>query len=304
LDTKARSENNITILLWILIAIVATVNFLTGLIEGGVLNKLAPFINVLCTTLFTFIHGIRKYGTERMIAFFLFTFAISWSYETCSILTGFPFGNYYYSDALGPKLWLVPLLIMPAYFSVCYLSWIIAHVLLDKFQSSLNRIMVFAVPLIASFVMVMWDVSMDPVRATISKTWVWEDGGVYFGVPFKNFMGWFLCVYTILQTLAFYLQSQLKNNAASDIPVLNKTHWLQPVLMYGIIPIQIGTLAIFGKNFEVKSLDNHTWWSGDIYSSIALVSLFTMLPVTVIAVLKLFTSKEMNSMVSSDNDHL
>ena len=294
MDTKARNENNITILLWILIAIVATVNFLTGLIEGGALNKSAPFINVLCMTLFTFIHGIRKYGTKRMIVFFLFAFAISWSYETCSIRTGFPFGNYYYSDALGPKLWLVPLLIMPAYFSVCYLSWIIAHVLLDKFQASLNKRMVFAVPLIASFIMVMWDVSMDPLRATISKTWVWEDGGVYFGVPFKNFTGWFLCVYTILQTLAFYLQSQLKNNPAADIPVLNKTHWLQPVLMYGIIPIQICTLAIFGKNFEVRSLDNHAWWSGDIYGSMALVSMFTILPVTAIAVLKLFTSKELN----------
>ena len=294
MDTKARSENNITILLWILIAILAIVNFLTGWRDEGLLKKTAPFITVLCLTLFTFIHGIRKYGTKRMIAFFLFTFAISWSYETCSILTGFPFGNYYYSDELGAKLWLVPLLIMPAYFTVCYLSWMIAHVLLDKFQASLNKWMVFAVPLIASFIMVMWDVSMDPLRATISKTWVWKDGGVYFGVPFKNFMGWFLCVYTILQTLAFYLQSQLKNNPASDIPVLNKTHWLQPVLMYGIIPIHFVSLALFGKNFEVKSLDNHTWWSGDIYGSMALVSMFTMLPITAIAVLKLFTSKEIN----------
>jgi hypothetical protein len=64
--------------------------------------------------------------------------------------------------------------------------------------------------------------------------------------------------------------------------------------MYGSIPIQFVTLALFAKNFEVKSLDNHTGWSGDIYGSMALVSMFTMLPVTVIAVLKLFTSKEIN----------
>jgi len=294
METKARNENNTTILLWILIVILATLTFIISWIDGGILKKLAPFIIVLGMTLFTFIHGIRKYRTKRVIVFFLFTFAISWSYETCSILTGFPFGNYYYTDVLGPKLWLVPVLIMPAYFTVCYLSWIIAHVLLDKFQASVNKIMVFAVPFMASFIMVMWDVSMDPIQSTIRKAWVWEDGGVYFGVPFKNFMGWFLCVYTILQTLAFYLQSQLKNNPASHIPVLNKTHWLQPVIMYGIIPIQFVTLALTGKNFEVKSLDNHTWWTGDIYGSMALVSVFTMLPITVIAILKLFTSKEIN----------
>jgi uncharacterized membrane protein len=223
-----------------------------------------------------------------MVVFFLFTFAISWSYETCSILTGFPLGHYYYSDKLGPKLWLVPILIMPAYFTVCYLSWIIAHILLDKFQASLDKITVFAAPLIASFVMVMWDVSMDPTSATIDKNWVWQDGGVYFGVPFKNFMGWFLCVYTILQTLAFYLRAQFKNNPAADIPFVNKTHWLQPVIMYGILPVHVITLAIFGQNFEIKSLDNHIWRTGDIYSSMALVSIFSMLPITVIAVFKLF----------------
>jgi uncharacterized membrane protein len=43
--------------------------------------------------------------------FFFLTFVISWSYETSSMLTGFPFGHYVYTDKLGPKLWLVPLLI-------------------------------------------------------------------------------------------------------------------------------------------------------------------------------------------------
>ena len=45
-------------------------------------------------------------------------------------MTGFPFGWYHYSDALGPKLFLVPLLIGPAYFGMGYLSWALARAIL------------------------------------------------------------------------------------------------------------------------------------------------------------------------------
>jgi hypothetical protein len=50
------------------------------------------------------------------------------------ILTGFPFGHYVYTDKLGPKLWLVPLLIMPAYFSMGYIAWTLGHVRLAGFR--------------------------------------------------------------------------------------------------------------------------------------------------------------------------
>jgi uncharacterized membrane protein len=53
-----------------------------------------------------------------MLVLFLMAFGISWSYETTSIPTGFPCGHYHYTDKLGPKLALVPLLIIPAYFAV------------------------------------------------------------------------------------------------------------------------------------------------------------------------------------------
>ncbi|WP_207669017.1 carotenoid biosynthesis protein [Clostridium chromiireducens] len=60
---------------------------------------------------------------------------------------------------------------------------------------------VFLVPLIATFIMVMWDVVMDPITATVNKVWIWEDGGSYFGVPISNYLGWFLVVYIFLQII-------------------------------------------------------------------------------------------------------
>jgi uncharacterized membrane protein len=53
---------------------------------------------------FAIVHGVRRYGWRHFIIFFFFTFVISWSYETSSILSGFPFGRYDYTGQLGPKL--------------------------------------------------------------------------------------------------------------------------------------------------------------------------------------------------------
>jgi putative membrane protein len=45
--------------------------------------------------------------------------------------------------------------------------------------------------------MVAWDLSMDPVWSTVMHSWIWLQGGAYFGVPVSNFLGWYLTVYVI-----------------------------------------------------------------------------------------------------------
>jgi putative membrane protein len=107
------------------------------LLQSSDLQRLSPFISVSILMGFAILHGIRRYGWTHFVVFFLVAFAVSWSYETVSILTGFPFGHYVYTDKLGPKLWLVPLLIMPAYFSMGYIAWTLGHVLLDRFDDRL-----------------------------------------------------------------------------------------------------------------------------------------------------------------------
>ncbi|MEN9443671.1 MAG: hypothetical protein RIS47_561, partial [Bacteroidota bacterium] len=218
-------------LTWVAIVFYTCINLIAGLSDNALVQTLYPFAAVLIFMVFSLSHGITNFGGKQMLIYFALTFGISWSYETISILTGFPFGHYHYTDLLGPKLWLVPYVIMPAYFGVLYCSWILAHILLDKFTLQYSRETKFAIPFIASFVMVMWNLCFDPFMSTIRKDWIWEDGGAYYGVPFQNFMGWFLCVYTILQVFSFYLQRQAKT--AVPQPKLHSLgNWLQPVLFY------------------------------------------------------------------------
>ena len=133
MSNQARVSNG---LLWVFIVLYVLMGA-SRLLHNAHLQRLMPFISVAILMGFAIVHGIRRYGWRHFIVFFIVAFVISWSYETLSILTGFPFGHYVYTDNLGPKLWLVPLLIMPAYFSMGYIAWTLAHVLLDRYDDRL-----------------------------------------------------------------------------------------------------------------------------------------------------------------------
>jgi putative membrane protein len=258
------------------------------LLHNADLQRLTPFISVAILMGFAIVHGMPRYGGMHFGVFFILTVVVSWSYETSSILTGFPFGHYVYTDKLGPKLWLVPLLIMPAYFSMGYIAWTLAHVLLDRFDDRLAGGEMVLVPALASFVMVMWDLCIDPASSTISGAWIWRDGGGYFGVPFVNFLGWYLCVVTIYLVFALYLRRSAEWTRATNLG--DRSTWTLPALMYAAVMLPRLIEPIAGDSVQVTSNDGHVWWTGDIHTASALVALFTMLFVTVLALVRVSRS--------------
>src|SRR5262249_41885 len=57
----------------------------------------------------------------------------------------------------------------PAYFGCGYLAWSLAHVIVGVLGNKLRAEQIWRVPLVAAFVMVMWDLTMDPIAATVQK---------------------------------------------------------------------------------------------------------------------------------------
>jgi len=271
------------ILLWGFIVLYVLMG-VARLLHNTDLQRLTPFISVAILMGFAIVHGVRRYGWMHFVVFFILTFVISWSYETSSILTGFPFGHYVYTDKFGPKLWLVPLLIMPAYFSMGYIAWTLGHVLLDRFDDRLAGAEVVLVPVLASFVMVMWDLCIDPASSTITVAWIWRDGGGYFGVPFVNFLGWYLCVFTIYLVFAVYLRHSSEWTTETNLS--DRSTWTLPALMYAAVMLPRLIEPVAGDSVQVTSHDGHVWWTGDIHTASALVALFTMLFVTVLALVR------------------
>ncbi|MCB2226426.1 MAG: carotenoid biosynthesis protein [Desulfarculaceae bacterium] len=285
MTSTAKKSSGLIIAGWLILAAFILLRCLTGGSQAELVVKLGPFLFLALLVGFALLHGIALYGGKNFAVFLAIAFVVSWLYENCSIITGFPFGHYYYTAVLGPKLWHVPVFIMGAYAAVGYLAWTLAQVLLGNYQSPLQGKNLFFAPLVASFVMVLWDVCLDPVKATIAKQWIWEQGGPYFGIPLTNYAGWFLCVYTIFQLFAWYMRG--KNTPSRHDLFGQRSFWLLPGFMYGTILLELPFLALTRPNKTVTSMDHQQWWTADIYGSMTLIWVFTMIFVTVLSTFKI-----------------
>src|SRR5438105_7701559 len=132
---------------------------------------------------FALIHGARRYGWKTIAVFMVVTAIVSNILENSSIMTGFPFGRYYYTDSLGPKIALVPFFISLSYISFGYLAWVFSTLLVSEVRKGSALLVSVTVPLVASFVLVAWDFCLDPIPSTINHRLIWSGGGGHFGVP-------------------------------------------------------------------------------------------------------------------------
>jgi uncharacterized membrane protein len=97
------AKRGMTTTLWILTTVVVIVLLTARLLPAPIAVALLALTQIV----FTLLHGARRYGWRAIIAFYALTLIISNIYENLGIITGFPFGNYHYSDELGAKLFLV-----------------------------------------------------------------------------------------------------------------------------------------------------------------------------------------------------
>ena len=70
-----------------------------------------------------FLRARRKEGA----ALFVITSVIGFLAEVLGTSTGFPFGKYYYTDFLGPKVFGVPEVVPLIWFVIAYLTFSIAR---------------------------------------------------------------------------------------------------------------------------------------------------------------------------------
>jgi len=194
--------------------------------------------------LFGLCHGALTYHWRGVATFIVVCLAVSNIFENLSILTGFPFGWYHYSDIMDPKLSLVPLLIGPAYFGVGYLSWTLARAILGDTKGRLTGRLVVTTPTVASVIMRCWDLTIDPMMPTITHHWIWRDGGSDFGVPLSHFLGWYVTVYVFLQAFTLYARRLRDDRSRYFSGVTKRT--ISPGLTVTGWSLRIWAIARFG----------------------------------------------------------
>jgi putative membrane protein len=137
--------------------------------------------------------GVVALGWRKIVIFAVISYTLSLSSELIGTGTGWPFGNYAYTDFLGTKvLGRVPYTIPLSWFYMGLASYLLGVVLADRLGA--RRTTLWGL-LLGTWFLTVWDLVLDPAMAHESlrvQFWVWDQTGPYFGMPIKNFVGWSL----------------------------------------------------------------------------------------------------------------
>ena len=127
------------------------------------------------------------------LSFLLFIALVSTLVELVSLKTKFNFFGVTYSYDLTHKLFpsrlvlmgVYPLEVTAAWILLKYTSFFLVITLLLSFPASL-----IAKSVVTAVVLVSFDLLVDPI-AVAWGAWKWKRRGMFFGIPWQNFLGWF-----------------------------------------------------------------------------------------------------------------
>jgi uncharacterized membrane protein len=103
--------------------------------------------------------------------------------EVVGMHSGFPFGEYAYTGVLQPQLLGVPIVMGFAWMAlVAFASDLAGRLRLSPWPTAA----------LGALWMTATDLVIDPLAANHFGYWTWAREGIYYGIPFTNFVGWFI----------------------------------------------------------------------------------------------------------------
>jgi putative membrane protein len=143
--------------------------------------------------------GTRDLGRARTLRFLLWGFVVALVAELSSTRVGVPFGLYHYTgETAGLELFLsnVPFFSPLSFPFLAYASFSLARQALGPGWAGTRAGRLRTVAL-SGVLMALLDVVIDPLavrggRWFLGHLFTYPEGGVYFGVPLTNFVGWLL----------------------------------------------------------------------------------------------------------------
>lgn len=145
-------------------------------------RALTPF-NLLLTSLLLF--AFHKTWTFSFLIFAFIVMLVGFCSEIIGVHTGLLYGNYYYGQSLGVKLWEIPLVIGLNWLLLVYVTGLLVQPLTQPWPVK---------ALLAAALMVLLDSFIEPVAALLDY-WTWDA----YRIPASNYWGW-LGVAFILQS--------------------------------------------------------------------------------------------------------
>ncbi len=253
---------------WFILALIV----LTSLISFG--GGLLPLLIYFLPAIFIFMHGSKYLGRKNIILFFIVIFIVSYTTEYLGVSTGKIFGDYYYNLLNnGPLVGGVPPLLMLTYFAITYSTYWVVRILLGDFKIIKGQKIVWFA-LLGGLIATLTDLAADPVNSTVNKVYIWTKGGIFFGVPYLNFIGWLAEItlfFIIISVIFAYITKAPKSEKAPS-----KSFQLQPIVLFSAPIIPIILRPIWGEQ------------PADIRAAMSLIALFGLGSIILLATLRVF----------------
>lgn len=201
------------------------------------------------------LHSLITLSILRAIYFIILALFSGWIMEVWGLNSGTVFGGHYAYRMNQVSFFGVPILVIFYWGVFIYTGYCVVNSFiywLNKQKPSRNQKNFWLLPIMVLFdglVVVAIDWLMDPIQVRMGS-WIWLDGGPYFGVPLGNFIGWFWV--TIIVTGIFRIFEYLSPKKVE----YDKTLFIIPVIDYGVLAIcftfmatkyQMYSLAIIGN---------------------------------------------------------
>jgi uncharacterized membrane protein len=226
--------------------------------------------------------AVARMGWRRTALFSLIAYTVAFTAEFSSTRTGIPFGLYHYIDVTREReLWIsnVPFWDSLSFTFLCYLGWRLGVLLEAPLLFGAHDVRVVETRAMATswraclsgaWLMTWLDVVIDPLtvhgdRWFLGRIYYYPEGGIYFGVPISNFVGWFLVGMLTIRLFQIWERRQEPHRSPpAGMRSLPYSAALEPLLYLGIL--------IFNLTL--------TFWISE--TLLALVGIAIFLPVVVL----------------------
>jgi putative membrane protein len=143
-------------------------------------------VTVVVFFLASLVHASAYHRWRGFVVVGLVLPLIGWGAERLGSTTGFPFGEYEYTDALGPLLGGVPVVVPLAWAMMGYPAYVAASTAIVRFR--------WLVPFATAWSLMAWDFFLDPMMVELDA-WRWTTTSPDLpgipDIPLVNYAGWF-----------------------------------------------------------------------------------------------------------------
>ncbi len=159
-------------------------------------------------------------GARRCLQVLVILGAFALGIETLAVVTGWPYGGFSYGQSIGAKVaglvpWSVPFAWTPLVLGTHALTTRLLNTASSAQGARATQARAMGARALAgALALVMADLVLDP-GAVHQKFWLYDAGGLYYGVPASNYFGWMLSGFVGHAMLQILLSTTQPKNRSS-----------------------------------------------------------------------------------------